>query len=141
MITITKDEFLEYSGINLDAEIPGLDDETRKVERTIELWTKRVYLEANRNSIRPIPTDDKLTEQQKQAIKDAICEYGMYYFRNGDLYRQSGFSEDKGQLINTKELEKIRFPKICLDILKQQGLIRRSFGRKFNSYYHDHEDY
>ena len=100
-----------------------------------------MYLEANRNSVRPIPDDDKLNENQISAIKDCICEYGMYYFKNGDLYRQSGFSEDKGQLVSMKELEKIRFPKVCFDILKQYGLIARSFGRKFNSYYHDSGEY
>ena len=58
---------MEYSGINLDAEIPGLEMKLGKLKEN-ELWTKRVYL-ANRNSIRPIPTDDKLTEQQNKQSK------------------------------------------------------------------------
>ena len=130
MITITQQEFLEYTGINLEIELPDLDDGSNKVDRTISLWTRRVYREMQKASSRPIPNDEELTENQIQAIKDAICEYGEYYLKNGDLYRLGGFDEDKGQLIQASEIEKIQFPLVCLDILRTSGLIRRSLSRR-----------
>jgi hypothetical protein len=132
MITITSEDFLKYAGINLDIEVRGLDDDSNKVNRTIDLWTNRVYREANRNSAKPIPDDSLLNANQIKSIKDAICEYGTYYFKNGDLYRQSGYSEDKGQTISSKELDKIKFPRECIEILRQYGLIVRSIGRSYN---------
>lgn len=130
MITITHEDFRQYTGIDLEIELRDLDDASTKVERTIKLWTLRVYREQRRNSIVPIPDDEKLKPNQVQAIKDAICEYGEYYFKNGDLYRQSGFNEDKGVLITKSDLDNIRFPQVCIDILRDAGLIRRSFGRR-----------
>lgn len=128
MITITQEEFLKYTGIDLSIELPGLDRDSDKVDRAINLWTKRVYREAQLNSTRPIPPDDKLTDFQIDSIKEAIIEYGLYYLKNGDLYLQSGFDEDKGKLVDPVDLARIRFPIICLDLLRRAGLIRKSFS-------------
>lgn len=130
MITITQQEFLEYTGINLEIELPDLDDGSNKVDRTISLWAKRVYNEMRKNSVKPIPKDEDLTENQVQTIKDAICEYGEYYLKNGDLYRQSGFDEERGKLLDASDLEKIKFPNHIIDMLRASGLIRRSLSRR-----------
>lgn len=130
MITITESEFLKFSGILLSNELPGLDDDSNRVERTIKLWTRRVY-DVMRTSTRSIPPDDKLSDFQIEAIKEAICEYGMYYLKNGDLYRQSGFDEDKGKLADHTDLTRIKFPTVCLDLLRRAGLIKRSIGKRF----------
>ncbi len=135
MITIEKEEYKDYHGIDLDLELEGLDDESNKAERTILLWTKRVYKEMRKLSTKPIPTDDKLTDIQVVAIKEAILEYGAYYLKNGDLHHQSGFSEDKGQIIQRDELDKLLFPDEIVDSLRKVGLITRNFGR--TSYYGD----
>lgn len=130
MITITSEEYKQYTGRSLDIELQGLDDESNKVERTISLWTKRVYAQMTP----PVLDDDKLTNFQKQCIKDAICEYGEYYLKNGDLYRQSGYDEDKGLTINPDELEKIQFPKHINDMLRRSGLVRRSLSARCRRY-------
>ena len=126
MITITNNEYLQYTGRNLDIELRDLDDAGNKVDRVIKLWTNRVYGELTA----PVPADDKLTELQAQSIKDAICEYGEYYCKNGDLYRQSGYDEDKGLTISPEELAKIQFPKQCIEILRRSGLIRRGLNTR-----------
>ncbi len=128
MITITQEEFLKFSGINLASELLSLDDDSNKAGRTIKLWTNRVY-DAMRASTRSIPKDEQLSDFQIESIKDAICEYGMYYLKNGDLYRQSGFDEDKGKLADATDIERIRFPAICVDYLRRAGLIKRGIGR------------
>ena len=130
MITITESEFLKFSGILLSNELPGLDDDSNRVERTIKLWTRRVY-DVMRTSTRSIPPDDKLSDFQIESIKEAICEYGMYYLKNGDLYRQSGFDEDKGLRLDPESIKKIQFPTICMDYLRRAGLIKRSIGKRF----------
>ncbi len=130
MITITEQEFLEYTGINLSIELHDYDDGGNKVDRAIKLWTRRVYLEARNASGKPLLKSEHLSDKQVKAIKDAICEYGEYYLENGDLYRLSGFDEEKGQLISASEKEKIRFPQVCIDILRTAGLLRRNLGTK-----------
>ncbi len=128
MITITPEEFRKYTGLDLGVELPDFDDGSNKVTRAISLWTRRVYREVQLNSTRPIPSDDKLTDFQIESIKEAIIEYGLYYLKNGDLYLQSGFDEDKGKLVDPVDLARIRFPIICLDLLRRAGLIRKSFS-------------
>lgn len=140
MITITQQEFLDYTGINLELELHDLDDSSNKVDRTILLWTKRVYNEMRKNSVRAIPKDEDLTENQVQTIKDAICEYGEYYLKNGDLYRQSGFDEERGKLLDASDLEKIKFPTHIIDMLRASGLIRRSLNFT-TKYSQDHDIY
>jgi len=130
MITITETEFMKFSGILLSNELPGLDDDSNKVNRVIKLWTRRVY-DVIRASTRAIPPDDRLSDFQIESIKEAICEYGMYYLKNGDLYRQSGFDEDKGMLSDPENIKKIQFPPICMDYLRRAGLIKRSIGKRF----------
>lgn len=127
MITITSDDFRKYSGISLEIEIPDLDDNSNKITRTISLWTNRVY-NVMRASSRRVPKDEELSEFQKESIKNAICEYGMYYLRNGDLYRQSGFDEDKGKLADINDIERVHFPIICSEMLRRAGLIKRAIG-------------
>lgn len=130
MITIDDIEFLEYSGINLSIELVDLDDGGNKVERTIKLWTRRVYDQIN---VR-IETHLDLSPTQIETIKEAICEYGMYYLKNGDIFRASGYHEDKGLIVPQQEMEKIKFPEHIIDMLRRSGLIRRglSVRRKYN---------
>lgn len=139
MITITEAEFLSFSGISLSQELPGLDDDSRKVERAIKLWTNRVY-SVMRTSTSRVPKDEDLSDFQVESIKDAICEYGMYYLKNGDLFRQSGFDEDKGKLADIADIERVQFPVICTDYLRRAGLIKRSFGVGIN-FSQTHDNY
>ena len=51
MITITKEEFLNYSGIDLALELRDLDDDYSKVDRTLNLWAKEYRETSRRKSI------------------------------------------------------------------------------------------
>ena len=104
MITITENEYLTYTGVSLAIELDGLDDNGNKVNRFITLITNRVYDKISK----PIPTT--LTAYQEQSIKRAICEYGAYYLKNGDLTRLSGYDEDKGVTIDPMIKQSIVFP-------------------------------
>lgn len=136
MITITEQEYKDYTGIDLQIELKDLDDGPNKINRTIKLWTKRVYGELTK----PIKSDDKLSEFQIETIKTAIIEYGEYYFKNGDLYRLSGFDEEKGKTLDATDIDRIRMPRYIIDNLRRAGLIRTNLGRSYRfSQDHDYE--
>lgn len=126
MVTITEQEYLNYTGVSLAVELSDLDDGPNKIPRILKLWTNRVYSHITK----PIPQDDKLSDFQIETIKNAIIEYGEYYLRNGDLYRLSGYDEDKGKTLDASDIEKIKFPKHIIDSLRHAGLIRRNLGVK-----------
>ena len=130
MITITKEEFLNYSGIDLALELRDLDDGYSKVDRTLNLWAKRVHREMGLSSART--KRKEYSEYQKESIKECICEYGLYYLKNGDLFQLSGYDEDKGKTIDFGDIAKIQFPRHCMRILQHAGLINRSLGRRIN---------
>lgn len=125
MITVTNQEFLEYSGIDLNIELPSDDDSQNKVERFITKCTKRVY----RLFTRPTIADSELSDLQEESIKEAICEYVEYILRNGDLSRTSGYDEDKGIVVSHQEIQKASIPGSVVDILRHCGLVKRNIGR------------
>lgn len=130
LITITKEEFLTYSGRDLSIELPSNDRDTDKVVTTINLWTNRVYDEI---FVRFDKYDSKnFSERQKQAIKRAICDYGMYYLTSGDLYRESGYSLENGSNVSQSELENMRFPNYIKENLRRIGLRIRNLSYSYN---------
>lgn len=138
LITITKEEFLTYSGRDLSIELPSNDRDTEKVVTTINLWTNRVYDEI---FVRFDKYDNKnFSERQKQAIKRAICDYGMYYLTSGDLYRESGYSLENGSNVSQSELENMRFPNYIKENLRRIGLRIRNLSYSYNPHCQD-KDY
>lgn len=138
LITITKEEFLTYSGRDLSIELPSNDRDIDKVVTTINLWTNRVYDEI---FVRFDKYDSKnFSERQKQAIKRAICDYGMYYLTSGDLYRESGYSLENGSNVSQSELENMRFPNYIKENLRRIGLRRRNLSYSYNPHCQD-KDY
>lgn len=135
LITITKEEFLTYSGRDLSVELPSNDRDTDKVVTTINLWTNRVYDEI---FVRFDKYDSKnFSERQKQAIKRAICDYGMYYLTSGDLYRESGYSLENGSNVSQSELENMRFPNYIKENLRRIGLRIRNLSYGYNPHCQD----
>lgn len=135
LITITREEFLTYSGRDLSIELPSNDRDTDKVVTTINLWTNRVYDEI---FVRFDKYDSKnFSERQKQAIKRAICDYGMYYLTSGDLYRESGYSLENGSNVSQSELENVRFPNYIKENLRRIGLRIRNLSYGYNPHCQD----
>lgn len=135
LITITREEFLTYSGRDLSIELPSNDRDTDKVVTTINLWTDRVYDEI---FVRFDKYDSKnFSERQKQAIKRAICDYGMYYLTSGDLYRESGYSLENGSNVSQSELENMRFPNYIKENLRRIGLRIRNLSYGYNPHCQD----
>lgn len=133
MVKVDINEFLDFTGINLDSELESQDDDINKSLRQLERWARIVYRETNRRSLRPIPSKNDLTEIQINAIKEAICEYGAYELHNRDLFRVSGYDRNTNTMININDLNKARFPEHITDILHQVGLIKKSMGVRIHS--------
>ena len=124
MIKITKDEFFEQTGIDLYNEFNNEDtDPVTLTDITLNRWSKILYDEINKNSIFPIPNDDKLTENQINKIKDVLVNLGLYYLNNGDI-KALGCVDNNGNHIAA-------VPQVLIDDLRRNtGLIVRGFGRR-----------
>lgn len=104
MIILTREEFLEETDIDLYDELnDGLNDSSIATEKTLKRWSKILYSEANKQSLVPIPDDDKLTPKQIAAIKEAICNLGLYYKAFGDI-KALGGKEVTGHEVVPKDI-------------------------------------
>lgn len=123
MIILTREEFLKRTGVDLANEF---NDDSISVDEFIETtltrWSKILYQEVRKVSLRPIPDDNtKLSSLQVDTIKESICNLGLYFKQYGDV-KSFGAVDGAGNPIQV-------VPQNILDDLRSVGLIRRSFGR------------
>lgn len=137
MIVLTKAEFREYSGYDLNEEVTRFsrsENTEAAAARLLRLWAYRIrdLIVAGRRGGIP---EENYSANQVDAVKRATAEYGIYFLQQGDLFQESGFDPDRGMLAPVSELEKIRMPKKVTDILRHAGLIISSIGmyRAFGS--------
>lgn len=83
MIPITKNDFISRTGVDLtnDVREDGLTPD-RQAEALLLRWEKYVYQVASEMGF-PIQ-DASLNDKQKDAIIDAVCNYGLFCIMNGD---------------------------------------------------------
>ena len=72
MVTITNEDFIEYTGIDLSLELKDLDDGYEKVDRTIRLWTTRVYREMGLSTTRARYPIFRISNKRNQRMHNRI---------------------------------------------------------------------
>lgn len=123
MIILTRDEFLEATAIDMWLECKDGD---LAPEQTAEIiftrWSNILYKEVKKNSLRQIPSDDKLSSLQVDTIKDVLCNLGLYYKTHGDI-KALGCVDENGNPITA-------VPRDLIDDLRHCGLIKQRIGRR-----------
>lgn len=123
MIILTRDEFLEATAIDIYLECQDGDLAPEQAAEIIfKRWSNILYKEVKKNSLRQIPDDDKLNENQVAVIKDVLCNLGLYYKTHGDV-KALGCVDENGNPINA-------IPSDLIDDLRHCGLIKKSIGRR-----------
>lgn len=120
---ISADEFREYTGIDLEAELKDTSNPSDKVNAFLKRIEDRmeVYLNAhffkNINEYYPLFTDE-----QKYHYKLALIEQAYYVFKNGDISTDSGYDADKGIIISKHAKTEITLAPNAIDHLRMTGL-------------------
>jgi hypothetical protein len=121
-IEITKADFLNHSGTNLDKVIRGSDTENA-VLIIIATAKRRVEDAINMTSVQTY--DETLySDSQKTGIKNAVLDYLEYMIETGDLYATGGYNVDGTQMP--------AFPFYIISNLRAIGVVTSSFGRRHN---------
>ncbi len=95
---ITADDFFDYFGIDLNAQLPGDDNPSNKADRFIKRIEDRVEAFLNAVFYRDIEKEyPEFTDYQKKHYKLALLEQAIYVFQNGDISVDSGFNYDQGE--------------------------------------------
>lgn len=124
MIILTRDEFLEATGIDLLLEFKEEDLAPEQMaDVTLKRWSKILYTEVSKNSLSRIPDDSKLSANQVEKIKDALCNLGLFYKTHGDI-KALGSIDENGNRISAVPMD------IIDDLRLTAGLVKKSIGRR-----------
>ena len=102
---ITLDDFLDWSGIDLRAQLKGDDNPSNSAQAFLDRTMYRLesYINATfyRNVDREYPT---FTDYQKEHYKHALLEQCLYVFKNGDISADSGYDPERGEVASNSTL-------------------------------------
>ena len=132
---ITKDEFKEYSGIDLDATLRDDGNPSNKTNAFLSRIERRVATYLNAHFFRNVDVEyKKLSDYQKEHYKYALMEQAIYELRNGEISTDSGYDPEKGEVANVDNLSKLRIAPNAKDELITCGLWNRHIGDGGNPY-------
>lgn len=123
---ITKDDFKEYFGIDLDIELKDDDNASNKANAFLLRIENRMSAFLNARFYKNIDTDyPKFSDYQKQHYKLALLEQAYYVLLNGDISADSGYSMVDGKKISRSELNGIKISSNTVEELILCGLWNR----------------
>lgn len=123
---ITPDEFLEYTGIDLGAQLKGNANPSDKALRFLNQIEVRMEAFLNANCFKLISDLwPYWTDYQKLHYKYALLEQALYVFRNGDISIDSGYEPDEGIKLDPTDKKKITIAQNAMDHLNLLGLWTR----------------
>lgn len=76
-------------------------------------------------------TWDNLTDFQKENLQKAIITEAEYIIRNSDLFTDSGYDLERGEIISSSKLREIELCRPALDYLRSCGLLNQVIQNKY----------
>jgi hypothetical protein len=100
---ITKDQFFDQTGINLDLEAPATLNTGQQAEQFIKDAADDILVFIQGQS----PSFDKtdLTTEQNDFINQAVIQQIKYKLKNTDFSTESGINQYTGVVIAKKEID------------------------------------
>lgn len=104
---ITKKEYLEAKGIDLELEIQNDDNHSNKVNRLIHEVTDWCveYLVMHYDCNELLGAFDNLADFRKNYFKQGVIEQIEYILNNGLLMQDSGLNRELGSIIDISRIE------------------------------------
>ena len=128
---ITADEFREYTGVDLEAELRDTSNPSNKVNAFLKRIEDRMEVFMNTHFFKNVQEEwPCFTDFQKEHYKLALIEQAYYVFKNGDIYSDSGYDPDKGIVASKHALSEITIAPAAKDHLRMTGLWCGHIGQK-----------
>ena len=126
---ITADEFREYTGVDLEAELRDTSNPSDKVNAFLRRIEDRMEVFLNAHFFKRV-TDEWpcLTDEQKRHYKLALIEQAYYVFKNGDISTDSGYDPEKGIVASKHARTEITLAPNAVDHLRMTGLWHGHIG-------------
>ena len=120
---ITADEFTEYFGINLEAELRDTANPSNKVNAFLKRVEDRMEVFLNAHFFKRVSDEwPEFTDFQKEHYKLALLEQAYYVFKNGDISSDSGYEPERGIIASKHARTEITIAPNAENHLKMTGL-------------------
>ena len=120
---ITADEFREYTGVDLSAELKDTSNPSNKVNAFLMRVEDRMEVFMNSRFFKNVgELYPKFSDFQKLHYKLALIEQAYYIFKNGDIYSDSGYDPEKGIIASKHALSELTIAPAARDHLRMTGL-------------------
>lgn len=118
---VTPDDYFNYTGKSLNAELQ-LESNTSNVANIFLMQIEdKILARIDSMSFRTTPWN-RLTPFQTECLQKAIIVEAEYIIRNSDLFTDSGYDPEKGEIISMQKLQNIEICRSSIDFLKNCGL-------------------
>ena len=126
---ITPDEFTEYFGIDLGAQLQGNANPSDKANAFLKRIEDRMESFINAHFFKKV-TDEwpVFSDYQKEHYKLALLEQAIYVFRNGDISVDSGYEPEQGIVISRHAVQELSMAPNAINELILCGLWNRQFA-------------
>ena len=126
---VKESDFNNYTGKNLKSIL----DPNSEIQNACNLFLlqieNRLMTKVDNMSFRTRSWDN-LTPLQKEKMQLAIIEQAEYTLRNGDLFTDSGYDLEKGEVIPAEKLRQIEVCSISLEYLQSCGLLNKNIKNR-----------
>lgn len=120
---ITKDDFKEYWGIDLEVELKTNDNPSDEVDAFLFRIETRIATHLDAKFYRNVDMEyPKFSDYQKEHYKFALLEQAYYVLTQGDLSTDSGFDINEGEKIDRSKIKSIYFSENAIEHLILCGL-------------------
>lgn len=119
---VTPNDFFNYTGIDLVGKFKGQENESNKANIFLMQIEDTLLARIDNMSFRNVRWED-LSELQLENLQKAIIFQAEYILRNGDLFTDSGYDLERGEVMSFDKIQKISICRTSLDLLKNCGLL------------------
>ena len=120
---ITPDDFQQYFGIDLGAQLKGTANPSDKAYAFLKRIEDRMEAYLNAHFFKNISVEwSKMSLYQKDKYRLALLEQAIYVFKNGDISVDSGYDPEEGIKISRHAISEITLAPNAIDNLRLSGL-------------------
>lgn len=121
---VNAEDYFNLTGIDLNYQLRANENESNKVNCFLRDVEDTLLTRLDIMFCRKVIWDrwDRLTEEQRESIQMAILKQVEYTIRNGDLFTDSGYDVEKGEIISRDKISSIAVCQSSIDFALSRGV-------------------
>ncbi|MBR6515922.1 MAG: hypothetical protein IKT40_03610 [Bacilli bacterium] len=128
---VEENDYFNYFGMDLKSALRIHDNESNAANLFLMQIEDKLLGRIDATSFRLYEWDrNKLSKFQLESLQKAILLQAEYIIRNSDLFSDSGYDLERGEVISYDKLQKIAICRSSIDLLKNCGLFNQTIKNR-----------